>query len=62
MDGVALKEGVILLEFEALGGVLTVFGGDVTRHTWHAAILLLGAFEDDLYAVALCFFCHGCNL
>ena len=59
MNGYTLKDGVILLKFETLGGVLAVFGGDVTRGSGHTACLVLGALEDYLYAITFSFLCHS---
>lgn len=59
MNGYALKDGVVFLKLESLGGVLAVFGGDITRSTGHTAGLMFGAFEDDLHAITFSFLCHS---
>lgn len=51
-----LEERIVLLALQTVGGVLLVLGGDVTRHAGYAALLLFGAFENDLHSVA--FLCH----
>ena len=61
MYGDFLQEGVVLLELQALRSVLFVLGGDVAAHTGHTAVLLLGAFEDDLHACVFILLCHDFN-
>ena len=41
----SLEDGIVLLEFEALGRILAVLGGDVARSAGHSAGLVFGAFE-----------------
>ncbi len=43
MEGVLFQYRVVLLELNALGGVLPVFGGDVAAHAGHAGGLVLSA-------------------
>ena len=51
------KDRVVLLQLDALRRVLTVLGRHVTGRAGHARFFVLGALEDDLYAVA--FLRHG---
>ena len=51
-----LQVWIVLLALETLWGVLLVLCGDVARHTWYAALLLLSALEDHLNSVT--FLCH----
>jgi len=48
---------VVFLQLDAVGSVLAVLRRYVTRSSGHARFLVLGALEDDLYAVA--FLRHG---
>lgn len=56
MEGVLLQNRVVLLELNALGGILPVLGGDIAAHAGLAGGLMLCALENYLYAVA--FLCH----
>ena len=58
MNGHALQNRVVFLEFEALCSVLAVLCGDVTGCAGHSAGFVFGAFEDDLHAITFCFLCH----
>ena len=58
MDGHALKNRVVLLQLEALSCILPILRCDVAGCTWHTAILMLGAFEDDLHSITFSFLCH----
>ncbi len=58
MNGHALENRVELLEFEALGRVLLVFRGHVPGGPGLTAVLMLGAFHDDLYSLIFRFFRH----
>ena len=58
VDGHFLQEGVVLLELEALRGVLLVLGGDIAAHAGDTAGFLLGALQDDLNACVFSFLCH----
>ena len=58
VDGVALQNGVVLLQLQTIRGVLTVFGRDVTRRTGHTAGLVFGALKNYLYACFFSFLCH----
>src|SRR5690606_3267879 len=51
-----LQDRVVLLQFQALRIVLFVFGSDVPACTWHTAVLMLSAFQDNLHSVP--FLCH----
>ena len=53
---------VVLHALQTIWSILTVLGGDVAGHTWYAACLLLGALQDNLDAIALCFLCHCLGL
>ena len=59
VNGHAFQIGVVFLELQTLGGVLAVLGRDVTADAGNASTLLLGALQNDLYAVAFCFLCHN---
>lgn len=54
-----LENGIVLLQLKTLGGVLAVFGGNVSGCTGHAAGFVLGALENNLNAVTFSFLCHG---
>ncbi len=54
----ALEDGVVLGQFEAVRRILAVFLRDITGGAWHAAFFMLGAFENDLNAVAFALLCH----
>lgn len=56
VEGVLAQHRVVLLQFDAIRGVLPVLGGDVSGSSGHARILMLGAFQNHLYTVA--FFGH----
>jgi len=59
MDGHLAQIGVELLALKPFGGVLLVLGSDVPRHSGNAALLLLGALENDLHPVTFSFLCHS---
>jgi len=54
----ALENRIVLLQLEALGGVLSVLRGDVAGGAGEAALLHFSAFENHLYSVAFSFLCH----
>ena len=56
VDGVLAQDRIELLDFHPLRRVLPVLRGHVARGARHARILVLGALQNDLYAVA--FFGH----
>lgn len=51
VNGHLTQNGVVLLEFHAVGGILTVLLGNVTAGTGLSAGLVLGTLEDDEVAV-----------
>ena len=57
MDRHLPQNRVVFLQLDAVGGVLAVLRRYVTGSAGHARFLVLGALEDDLYAVA--FLRHG---
>lgn len=50
------KDWVVFLQLHPLGGILPVFGCDVTGSTWHATGLMLSAFHNHLNPIS--FLCH----
>ena len=56
----SLEDGIVLLEFEALGRILAVLGGDVAGSAGHTACLMFGALEYHLHSIAFSFLCHSC--
>ena len=62
MDRHALEDGVVLPELKTFGRILSILGRDIARGAWHTTILMLGAFEDDLYSVSFSFLCHDLSL
>ena len=58
MYGYLFEVRIVFPAFEPVGRVLFVFGSDVPRHARYAALLLLGALQNDLDAVAFSFLCH----
>ena len=58
MNGHLLQNGIVFLQFQTFGGVLAVLGSDVTRGTGHTACLVLGAFKNNLNAIAFRFLCQ----
>ena len=59
MNSHSLQNGVILLELEALGSILSVLSGDVARCAWQTALLHLCAFQNHLDSVTFNFLCHS---
>ena len=57
----ALENRIVLLQLEALGSVLSVLRGDVTRGAGEAALLHFSAFENHLDSIAFLLLCH-CSL
>lgn len=53
-----LEPWIELTKFDTLWSVLTIFLGDVTRHTWHTRGFVLCAFQNHLDAIAFAFLCH----
>lgn len=49
---------VVFFQLHAIGGVFAVLLRDIARSAGQAAILMLGAFEDNLEAVTFRFLCH----
>lgn len=58
VHGVLPHDGIVFLQFHAVGRVLAVLLGDVARGAGQAAVLVLGALQDDLDAVAFAFLSH----
>src|SRR5690606_15487712 len=56
MNGYPPQDGVKFLKLQPLGGILFIFGGDVTRHPRKPALFMLGAFQNHLYPIS--FFSH----
>lgn len=56
MNGYFTQNWVEFFQLQTLGCVLFVLGGNVARHTWHAAFFVLSALQDYLNSVT--FFCH----
>jgi len=52
VEGVLAQHRVVLFNFDAIRCVLPVLGRDVAGRSGHARILVLGAFQNHLYAVA----------
>jgi hypothetical protein len=62
VNGNLLEDGVELLQFEALGGILFVLNRDIAAGTRLSTVFVLGAFHDHLYPVAFSFLCHDKEL
>lgn len=62
VNGHLLEDGVELLQFQALRGILLVLHRDITAGAGHAAVLVLGALEDHLNPVAFALLCHGIGI
>ena len=58
MEGHLLQNRIVLLELETARSVLTILGGDVTRHAGHTAVLVFSALQNNLDAITFCFLCH----
>jgi len=56
MNRVTLQNGIVFLQFQAVGCILLILLGDVSRCSGHARFLVLCALHDDLNAIA--FLCH----
>jgi len=48
---------IVFFQFNTLGSVFPVFGGDVAAHAGQPAVFMLGALQNHLNAVS--FLCHG---
>ena len=60
MKGHLPKNRVILHQLHALRRVLTILGRNITAGARKTAVLHLGAFQNNLNAIAFCFLaCHG---
>lgn len=59
MNGHLAHDRIVLLEFHTIRRVLSVFLSHVPRSTRQTTGLMLGAFKDDLKAVAFGFLCHN---
>ena len=59
VNGYSLENGVVFLQLQAVGGILSVLGGNVTRSAGHTACLVLGAFKNHLYSITFSFLCHN---
>ena len=57
-----LQIRVVLLQLQSFGSVLAVFGRDVSRHSRHAACLLLRAFQNHLLTSFFILLCHFLQL
>lgn len=53
-----LEYGIVFPSFKTVGSILPVLCGYIARHTRQTALLLLGAFKNDLLPVTLCLLCH----
>lgn len=62
MKSYLTQEGVVLHALQTIRSVLAVLGGDVARHTRDAASFLLGALENYLHTITLCFLSHCLGL
>ena len=52
VEGVLTQHRVELFQFDAIRSILPVLGRDVAGGSGHARILVLGALQNHLYAVA----------
>lgn len=62
MKSYLTQEGVVLHALQTIWSILAVLGGDVARHTRDAASFLLGALENYLHTITLCFLSHCLGL
>ena len=62
MNRHALEDGVVLLQLQTLGGILTILGGDVAACSGQTAFLMFGAFKDYLNAITFSLLCHECDV
>jgi len=56
VESIFFHNRIVLLKFNPFGGVLAVFGSDVTAHTWQTAGFVLCALQNHLYSIS--FLCH----
>ena len=54
-----LEDGVVFLQLQTLGRVLSVLGCDVAGSSGKSALFHLSALQDNLDSVAFSLFCHG---
>ena len=59
VNGDLVEIRIVFLHLETVGSVLLVLGGDIAGDTGNTALLLFGAFQNDLHSVT--FLCHSCN-
>ena len=52
MNSHFLQDRIEFFQLQSLGGVLSVFGRDVSRRTWHTRSFVLCALHDYLYSIS----------
>ena len=58
MNSYPFEDGVVFLQFQAVGRVFPVLLGNVPGSARHAGVPMLSAFQDDLNAVSFALLSH----